>query len=68
MCDYEHEQHLLRHLKVKNLPRKHLLETTGYKMSEQLYNFTLSILKGVIQSVIIISISVDEVTIVDNTS
>jgi hypothetical protein len=68
MCDYEREQYLLRHLKLKNLPQKHWSEATGWEMSEHLHASVLAALKGVVQSARIISISADEVTAVDNTS
>ena len=67
MCDYEREQYLLRHLKVKNLPRKHWSETSGWEMSEHLHASILSALMFVVRSTCIISISTDEVTTVDNT-
>ena len=67
MCDYEREQYLLRHLKVKNVPQKHWLETSGWEMSEHLHASVLATLKEVIQSARIISISADEVTAIDNT-
>jgi hypothetical protein len=68
MCDYEREQYLLRHLKVKNVPIKHWSETSGWEMAEHLHGCVLAALKGVVQSARIISISVDEVTAIDNTS
>ena len=68
MCDYEREQYLLRHLKVKNLPRKHWSETSGWEMSEHLHGSVLSALMSVVRSARIISISADEVTAIDNTS
>jgi hypothetical protein len=68
MCDYEREQYLLRHLKVKNVPIKHWSETSGWEMAEHLHGCVLAALKGVVQSARIISISIDEVTAIDNTS
>jgi hypothetical protein len=68
MCDYEREQYLLRHLKVKNIPIKNWSETSGWEMAEQLHGCILAVLKGVVQSARIISITVDEVTAIDNTS
>ena len=67
MCDYEREQYLLRHLKVKNVPQKHWSETSGWEMSKHLHASVLAALKEVIQSARIISISADEVTAIDNT-
>jgi hypothetical protein len=67
MYDYEREQYLLRHLKVKNVPRKHWSETSGWEMGEHVHGYVLAALKVVVQSARIISISVDEVTTVDNT-
>jgi hypothetical protein len=68
MCDFEREQYLLRHLKVKNVPRKHWSETNGWEMGEHLHGCVLAALKVVVQSARIISISADEVTAIDNTS
>jgi hypothetical protein len=68
MCDYEHQQYLLRHLKVKNIPMKHWSVTSGWEMAEHLHACVLAALKVVVQSARIISISADEVTVVDNTS
>jgi hypothetical protein len=68
MCDFEPEQYLLRHLKVKNVPRKHWSETSGWEMGEHLHGCVLAALKAVVQSARIISISADEVTAIDNTS
>jgi hypothetical protein len=68
MCDYERQQYLLRHLKVKNVPIKHWSKTSGWEMAEHLYASVLAALKVVVQFARIISISVDEVTTVDNTS
>jgi hypothetical protein len=67
MYDYEREQYLLRHLKVKNVPRKHWSETSGWEMGEHVHGCVLAALKAVLQSAKIISISADEVTAVDNT-
>jgi hypothetical protein len=47
MCDYEYEQQLLRHLKVKNVPIKHQSETSGWEMAEHLHGCVLAALKGV---------------------
>ena len=68
MCDYEHEQYLLRHLKVKNLPKKHWSETSGWEMSEHMHATVLLRLKSLVQSARFVSISADEVTAVDTTS
>ncbi len=67
MCDYECQQQLLRQLKVKNILRKHWSQTTSWEMSEHLHSFVLAALKSVVQVAHIISISVDEVTTIDNT-
>ena len=48
MCDYEREQYLLRHLKVKNLPRKHWSESSGWEMSEHIHVCVLAALKAVV--------------------
>ena len=68
MCDYEHEQYLLRHLKVKNVPQKHWSETSGWEMNKHLYASVLAALKEVVQSARIISVSTDEVTAINNMS
>jgi len=68
LCDYEREQYLLRHLKVKNLPKKHWCESSRWEMSEHLHASVLSALKAMVQSAYIILISVDKITVVDNTS
>ena len=55
-------------LRFKNLPMKHWCENSGWEMSEHIHGIVLSALKAIIQSACILSISVDEVTAVDNTS
>jgi len=68
MCDYEREQFLLRHLKVKNVPKKHWSETSGWEMAEHLHASILLALKGMVRGASFISISADEVTAIDTTS
>ena len=58
----------LRHLKLKNIPIKHWLETSGWELAEHLHGCVLAALTGVVQSARIISISDDEVIVIDNTS
>ena len=48
MCDYEYEQYLLRHLRVKNVPRKHWSETSGWEMSEHMHGCVLDALKAML--------------------
>ena len=48
MCDYEREQYLLRHLRVKNVPKEHWSETSGWEMSEHMHGCVLDALKVVI--------------------
>lgn len=68
MYDFEREQYLLRHLKLKSVPRKHWSETSGWEMAEHLHSCVLTALKLVVQNAKFVSISADEVTAVDNTS
>ena len=68
MCDYERQQHLLRHVKVKRVPKRHWSKTSGSEMSEYLHASVMSALKVIVQSARFVSISADEVTTVDNTS
>ncbi len=67
MCDYERTMTLFLHLKVKNVPKKHWSETSGWEMSEHMHGCVLSALKSAVQSAFYIAISADEVTAVDNT-
>jgi hypothetical protein len=67
VCNYEHEQYLLRQLKVKNEPRKHWSEINGWKIGEYLHGCVLAAFKAVVQFARIISINADEVTTIDNT-
>ena len=48
MCDYEREQCLLRHLRVKNVRTKHWSETSGWEMSEHMHGCVLDALKVVV--------------------
>jgi len=54
-------------LEDKNVARKHWFETSGWEIVEHLHNCMLSALKIVVQNARFVSISVDEVTAVDNT-
>jgi len=67
MCDYKPEQYLLRHLKVKNVPKKHWSEMFGREMAKHLHSCVLVALKLVVRNARFVSISVDEVTAVNNT-
>ena len=50
------------------MPRKHWSETSGWEMSEHLHACVLDALKAMVQSAKYISITVDEVTTIDNTT
>jgi len=58
---------LLKFLKVKNLPRKHWFETSGWEMSEHLHASILNDWKAAMQSAKVISIFANEITAMDNT-
>jgi hypothetical protein len=67
MVDYCKTQHLLRHLNVKNLPKKHWCKTSGWEMSEHIESMVLHALKTLLKGSRILSLSVDEVTAIDMT-
>jgi hypothetical protein len=66
MVDYCETQHLLRHLNVKNLPKKHWYETSRWEMSEHIEGVVLHALKTLLKGSSILSLF-DEVTAIDMT-
>jgi len=48
MCNYKREQYLLMHLKLRNLPKKHWLKSTGWEMNKHSYMIVLTTLKNVV--------------------
>jgi hypothetical protein len=67
MVDYCESQHLLRYLNVKNVPKKHWCETSGWEMSEHIEVVVLDALRKLIRNYTIFSLSVDEVITIDMT-
>jgi hypothetical protein len=67
MANYSESQHLLRYLNVKNIPRKHWCETSGWKMSEHIEFVVLNALRNLVRDCRILSLLADEVTAIDMT-
>jgi hypothetical protein len=67
MVDYCESQHLLRYLNVKNVPKKHWCETSGWEMSEHIEVVVLDALRKLIRGYTIFSLSAHEVTAIDMT-
>ena len=68
MIDYERSQCLLKFFRVKNMLFKHWSKITNWKMTEHLHLIVLRRLTKVVQSTRIISISANEVIVIDYTS
>jgi len=63
---YEALKEFFSILKVKNNPRKHWIDGSGWGMAETMHDVVLTSIKAVTQATNYFSMSVDEATTLDN--
>ncbi len=66
MIDFESLKEFFEFLKISNASKKHLKNSNGWGMARAMHNVVSRQMKMVLQQNIIISISCDKITIIDN--